>query len=397
MTRFSVVYPTRDRPQFVAAALRFLENSNFKDFEIIISDNPSSPEKNCLEQIKNTKLRNIKYFRADKPVSMVDNWNSALSRATGDYVLFLTDKMLLLPNTLLDLNQAVNETGAEIVSWVDNSYSPSRFPQYFGEGTYIRRGTHIFPRSSQLFSKYSPQRELLKKANAQVSRSRQSPSHYARGKILFGAYSRSLIERVKAKAGNLFHDLSPDYTSMICALYLAESAIELRNPGVVHISTDLSNGGRMAANDSLVSQWLLSTNRQDEILNDMVIPGLYSSQHAVVSHDYVSMKRKFGIGFSINKTNWTKHCFEDLNMTDREWSSLEVRQSQLAKLNKAIDHMPSLDRFMLRRPFRKILYLLSRVKSAIIYIFRKSTGKIRRLDSIYEILGEFQINRLETQ
>ena len=41
--------------------------------------------------------------------------------------------------------------------------------------------------------------------------------HYVRGKIVFGAYSRRLLDRIRTQAGRLFYPLAPDYTSMVPA------------------------------------------------------------------------------------------------------------------------------------------------------------------------------------
>ena len=79
--KFSLVYPTRDRPHFIEMALIFLNNQNYDNFEIIISDNHSTPAFSCKNIIKKYQSLDIIYLRPNKSLSMAENWNFALSFA----------------------------------------------------------------------------------------------------------------------------------------------------------------------------------------------------------------------------------------------------------------------------------------------------------------------------
>jgi glycosyltransferase involved in cell wall biosynthesis len=392
MPKFSVVYPTRDRPQFIEVAIRFLEKSTFKDFEVIVSDNPSTSQMDCSEACRSSDILDIKYFRTPKEMSMVENWNLALTKATGEYVLFLTDKMFLLPHALERLDLATRNTEAEIVSWVDAVYSPNEYPNYFSRGQFYPRERSSWSLWRSDYRSYSTSRALKTKAKAVVSRDKQNGSVYSKGKIIFGAYKNTLIERIINQTGQLFHDLSPDYTSMICALSLAKSAVEIRLPGIVHVNTDLSNGGKMAVDDSLSRNWIDATKNGNQVLADMVIPGLFASQHAFVSHDYQSLLRNFDLGFRINKANWIRHCETDIKMVGRKWSSQSVKDEQLKRLNEAIRDLPVLERLnhhsvSLRRVilgsklFNKPRWLLLLIKSNL--KFNKSV----ELETIYDCIS----------
>jgi glycosyltransferase involved in cell wall biosynthesis len=94
---FSLVYPTRHRPEFIAQALRILEAQGHEGFEVVVSDNYTDPDLSCETVCRRSSLARLTYVRPPAPVDMVDNWNHALAHATGDYVAFLTDKMFVLP------------------------------------------------------------------------------------------------------------------------------------------------------------------------------------------------------------------------------------------------------------------------------------------------------------
>ncbi|HJT63631.1 MAG TPA: glycosyltransferase family A protein, partial [Candidatus Limnocylindria bacterium] len=121
--RFSVVYPTRHRPEFIRQALRILEAQRHDDFEVIVCDNFTDPALSCESACAESGLTNLTYVRPPRPVGMVENWNHALQFVGGDYVCYLTDKMFVLPDAFASIERALEVAGEpEIVSWTSDFY-----------------------------------------------------------------------------------------------------------------------------------------------------------------------------------------------------------------------------------------------------------------------------------
>lgn len=317
---FSIIIPTRDRPEFIRESLKYISLQSYKNFEVIVSDNYSEDAFSCRDYFEKAKIPNSKYIRPATLMGMVENWNFALRAATGDYFIYLTDKMFLLPNTLYNLNEALTENETDIVSWVDDIFTPKNTADYFSEGFYFPAKTSV--PTNQKFIDFSPIAELSKKGIADISRYRQDKSAYSRGKICFGAYSKELVQRVQIKYEKLFYNICPDYTSMILALSEAQTAIELKNPGIVHINTNISNGGLAALNDDFALGYLKSLENFDDLGKSMLVNYLYSSSHNMVSHDYLFLKNKFSLPFEFNQFNWLRHIYEDLYFQPRKWSNI---------------------------------------------------------------------------
>lgn len=339
--RFSLVYPTRHRPDFVAQALALLTQQSFADFEVIVCDNWIDPALSCEQVCNESSLTNIRYVRPPEPLGMVDNWNHALQFATGDYVCIFTDKIFLLPNALERINRAVRPLGdPEVISWVSDAFQPARYPDYFGAGEYTATQADDANISAAVL--YDPIEALNTKCRGDVSRYEQTPSQYCRGKMVFGAYHRSLISRITERFGQLFFDISPDYTSMVLALALAKSACELSSSAVVSIATDISNGVITSTDDALALKYLrLLSGDLDTMMANTLVPGLFASQANLVSHDYLSLKHRFGVDLNLDEHNWLAHCVEDLSRPDRVWSSPEVEQQQTSLLHQFIGALPS--------------------------------------------------------
>lgn len=327
-TRFSIVYPTRHRPEFVRQALQILETQQYEDFEVVVSDNHVDPTLSAESVCRESAIRNLRHVKPPKPLGMVENWNYALPFATGDYVCFLTDKMFVLPDALARVARAVELAGGpDIVSWTGDAYNPAHWPDYFGEGEYVPASSEAG--ADRLYRPFSPMAELDGRGAAEISRTEQTASQYSRGKLVFGAYRRDLVEHILARSGALFHNINPDYTSMILGLSAARSAIELGSSCVVSMNTDVSNGWLSDTNDAAALAFLSSlAGGAEAILPTLFVPGLYPSLHNWVAHDFVTLKQHFDLEFTFSVVNWLTYCIEDINRPGREWTDPDVESQQ---------------------------------------------------------------------
>lgn len=318
----SIVYPTRDRPSFIEKALNFLEQQSYQKFEVIVCDNYSDERFSCFEICEKSSL-NVIYIRPKRELTMVENWNYALSYASGEYVGYFTDKMFLLPLTLEKSVEAIQKELPDIVTWRDNAYYPDSFPHYFKKGVYKRDLSSI-----KGYEAYIPQEALNSKAKGDIPRERQSRSLYCRGKICFGLYSKVLITKIKEHCGELFLRISPDYTSMVAALSVANKAIELEHAGVVHMNTDLSNGGLNAVDDKRALQIAMLNEPFYEEKKNYLIPHLYVSTNNKVVYDYLLFNKYFDGEVAVSKLHWCASIYYDLMNPDRKWSSEKVKKEQ---------------------------------------------------------------------
>jgi glycosyltransferase involved in cell wall biosynthesis len=340
---FSIVYPTRHRPDFVRQALAILEHQAHDDFEVVVSDNFVDPDRSCAAACEASGLARLRYVRPERPVGMVDNWNHALPFAQGDYVAFLTDKTFLLPDALTRVAQAIDRLGGpDIVSWTSDAWIPTSLDDNLGQGTYYdlsRPGD-----AADAFRRFSPAAALDARGRAAVSRQEQPPPDYTRGKIVFGVYRRGLIERVVDRFGALFHNINPDYTSMVLGLSEARTAIETRRSCVVGVNTDLSNGMLTDTDDAAMRTFLDSLEGGIEaILPQLLVPGVYASVHNCVARDYLYQRSRFDLGFDFDPVSWVTYTHEDIHRPTRTWSSPEVEAAQKGLLEAHLASMRRAD------------------------------------------------------
>lgn len=92
--KFSVLLPTRNRLDLLRFAVETVRRQDYDDWEAIISDNFS--EEDIEGYVRSLGDPRIKYFRTARFVPVTENWNHALEKSSGDYVIMLGDDDCLM-------------------------------------------------------------------------------------------------------------------------------------------------------------------------------------------------------------------------------------------------------------------------------------------------------------
>src|SRR3989442_13171553 len=103
----SVVVPTRERCDTLAATLQTCLDEDYENCEIIISDNFSHDDtKNVVASLRDDRVR---YINRGQRIGMSQNWESALSQVRGDYVTHVGVDDGLVPVLVRRLAQRLHE------------------------------------------------------------------------------------------------------------------------------------------------------------------------------------------------------------------------------------------------------------------------------------------------
>jgi cellulose synthase/poly-beta-1,6-N-acetylglucosamine synthase-like glycosyltransferase len=322
MPRFSVLVPTRDRPDLLGFCLEALAQQTFPDLEVIVADNPvKAPARDVYERWRKDGWH---YVRAPEPIPMHDNWELGVQHASGEFQAVVIDKTILQPSALELANRALeHDPGADLVSWWNDGYDPDDEAGVVGDGILIPT-----PETREA-ERFDPTAELQKMFSLDQRRG-EDPIHYFRGKIVFGAYSQTLLTRIREACGQIFYPLSPDYTSRIPALALTRGAIDVGRPLLVSYNSRRSNGRRTASNASYAKSFVLGA--QSEALPRLPIPGLYTSIHNLVAYDCVTCAARLGPKSlpGLDRANLVRRAREDLELVS--WESESERDDQFALL-----------------------------------------------------------------
>jgi glycosyltransferase involved in cell wall biosynthesis len=323
--RFSVVVPTRDRPDFLDFCLEGLAAQTFDDFEVIVSDNATqAPSREVFERWARPGWR---YLAQERPVAMHENFERGCAEATGEYVAVVIDKTVLHPSALEVADRALDgEAGIDIVTWWNEGYDPVDEHENLGQGCFQPSARTIRPKF------YDPAAELNQRF-ANTERRGIDQVGYVRGKIVFGAFSRLLLGRIREQTGRLFYPLAPDYTSMVPACALASGGLDLGRPLLVSYNSMRSNGRMQSIDPAYARRFVEAVD--PGIIDALPIPGLYTSPHNVVAYDLVSAAARCPAGTTppLDYVNLLRRAREDLDRV--VWAEPVERDAQYAILAAA--------------------------------------------------------------
>jgi glycosyltransferase involved in cell wall biosynthesis len=87
--KFSVLLPTRNRLEYLRYAVETVRRQDFEHWEIVVADNAS--EDDIAGFVAGLDDKRIRYVRSEEFLPVTDNWNRALERSSGEFVIMLGD------------------------------------------------------------------------------------------------------------------------------------------------------------------------------------------------------------------------------------------------------------------------------------------------------------------
>jgi hypothetical protein len=314
----SIVVPTRDRPDFLRWCLTAAAAQTDSDYEVVVCDNATStPVADVVGAVGDARFR---YLAPEQPLSMIDNWERAVAAARGEFVAVVTDKMALGPGVVAAVRGA-SRVDPEVLAWSNSAYRPIDESRDLGPGYFLEA------RSSEP-GEFSLRASLERRLAFAVRRDRQGVDYF-RGKIVFGAFRRDLLERIRERAGRVFHPIAPDYSSMAAAAAVGDRGLDVGRPLVVSFETARSNGKRQVGDLRHARAFLHETDPSDQIIDRLPIPGVYASMHNLVAFDMVNASRAAGSDLAaeaLNLPNLADRVAEDLLVV--RWRGDEARRER---------------------------------------------------------------------
>jgi glycosyltransferase involved in cell wall biosynthesis len=94
--------PTFNRIELLKRSIASVLKQTYSNIEIVVCDNSFDDNtKGLLEFLTDPR---VKYFKNEKNLGMVENWNECLKKASGEYFLLLSDDDLLYEDTIEKLH-----------------------------------------------------------------------------------------------------------------------------------------------------------------------------------------------------------------------------------------------------------------------------------------------------
>mgnify|MGYP001472638216 CR=1 FL=1 len=188
---------------------------------------------------------------------MRDNWEFAVSKASGDYVSLIGDDDALMPDGFSFAEQILRKSKTSVLYCGSPAY---KWPDY----SFINRRNMIVLKLPTTVMKISDPKKKLRRAYEFKEKCGTGPGVY------HGVVERKFLNELKSKRGSYFKDENPDFDSGFCTFLYAESYLQTSYPIFISGHCGASNSGAMntkAVYHHGLSEFLNdSSSNRDEIM-----------------------------------------------------------------------------------------------------------------------------------
>lgn len=283
---FSIIIPTRDRPETIVHSINTVLNQSFKDFEIILSDN--STNNITSEVIKNIEDTRIHYFKTGGNLSMTENWEYSLSQAKGKYILYIGDDDGLLSQALEKCHHALIDNKTEVLffDWVGYVWPD----QYNDTITPNKINFHFINDSEKPFNYQVNFNDIIA--------ARQY--YYAMPTIYTSFVSKIFIKEIISKNGKFFNSICPDIYSGMVLCSKAKTIFKLNSYLGIRGTSKFSNGAthsNTTDKNKHIKADFITLNNNSKIVWNKNIPFI-SNNYAYVLEAYIQYREEFKIPLS---------------------------------------------------------------------------------------------------
>ena len=220
--KFSVLLPTRNRLELLRYAIETVRRQDYGDWEIIVSDNAS--EEDVAGHVRSLGDARIRYYRTESFVPVTDNWNNALQKSTGDYVVMLGDDDCLMKGYFSTLRRIIDGRGRpDFIYYGALLFAypgvmpgfPEGFVQSYGYADFLKHAKEPF-----WLDRAAALRCVQKSMNFMVSFGFN---------MQFALISRGIIGALRDR-GDFFQSPYPDYYAMNALMLKAERILVCPQP-----------------------------------------------------------------------------------------------------------------------------------------------------------------------
>lgn len=212
--RFSVLLPTRNRLELLRYAMQTVLRQDYADWEIVVADNAS--DEDIAGYVRSLDEPRVRYFRSDRFLPVTDNWNAALEKSEGDFIVMLGDDDCLMKGYFSTLRRVIEACGTP-----DAVYHSALLYAYPGVMPGFPDG-YLQPYGYAAFLRSAKEPFWLDRAQARALVRDAMDFRVSFGfNMQFALINRTLV-RALASRGPFFQSPYPDYYAMNAVLLNAQ-------------------------------------------------------------------------------------------------------------------------------------------------------------------------------
>jgi hypothetical protein len=282
---------------------------DFDDYEVIVSDNFSSPATKAV--VDETASPKVRYFRTSGPLAMASNWEFAVSHALGEYLLVVGDDDGLLPHALHELDALFLQSRLKAVRWDAAFYTWPSCPLH-GQQNYLRiplgRGVREVESLPTI-------RDVIAFRDL----------YTALPMLYNSAVHRDVVAAMKTAAGRVFAHSIPDVYSGFAVAAVSRRYLSTDVPMSVSGQSGASNGiaTLFQRGRTPIDREFREFNYREGLLPDPRIPDLPVFPHVPVADAFLLAQKLFfpNAGIELDRKQFIAGSVDNLRVaTTDEWT-----------------------------------------------------------------------------
>jgi len=316
---FSILIPTRGRPDLLRDAVASAIFQDFDDFEVVVSDNCNDDRtQKVLDEFR--AHRRLRCIRPERLLPMPEHWEFASQNAEGAYVMFLTDRSVLKRHALRTIHNTINASGRNVpvCSWRWSLYDDVARREY---GDIPTRSGNAQMLTSQLVAE-----DFTLGANKYP---------YNLPRALNSCYRKDLVTSLQERHGTVFRPISPDFTSAFLLLANINELLYIDQALFISQGVGISNGGNAYAKTA--TAYIQSLGDRDWFPQVPIKLPLVENS---IFQDYLSIQELSGGTLSKVDIKWPAYfekCYRELiEKTGMGLLSAEEIEGLYAEWSKAL-------------------------------------------------------------
>jgi glycosyltransferase involved in cell wall biosynthesis len=330
--QFSIVVPTRQRPDTLIATLATLIWQTGDDYEIVVADNCGDQEVAAVINAVQQRHPRVKHIRSETVIPMAENWERGLAACSGEYVSVLGDDDGFLPSTLDFVRGLVAATDARVITWdVHNYWWPNTIV------TWNRNRLYVSPGNGEIG--WINSRSALIETYRNVVSFGDLPSIYT------GFVHRDVIKAIIDRFGAYFvpRDMSPDVISGLINLAYTDRYLISQRPLAVRGNSKRSTGTSFWARSLGKERRTDYQKEEGKTLEELTHPSMIASANVgfVIAWNKLHFKDllfPYDNEIQVDLSNLVKHTIAYLNHDPDAYDDNLADASRLAeKIGFVID------------------------------------------------------------
>lgn len=215
--KLTILLPTCNRADTLKWALMTCTTQDYENIQIVVSDNAS--EDDTAEVVRNARDPRVRYVNTGRRVTMLENFEFALSHVNDGYVTFMGDDDGMAVNGCEELNRILNEYKCDAISGRNAIYNWPGYPTSPGIYSFDRSGEPYFVDSQ--------------KAVKDVLNNRRHV--YELPVIYNGCAHFDVINRAMRSSGKFFNSVILDFYSGFAIAAVTQKYLSLKNSRPVFV------------------------------------------------------------------------------------------------------------------------------------------------------------------